>query len=228
MRNIGERKTNFRDTCPNDIKYLPQVDGLWDLGGLFACGGECFTWLVRNAKKRGYQTKVDHYTTKKYQEGGEEAWEAAIHNSKQFINMVCDEEEAVERAKVKKRESAKRARLDKNDASASAAASAVVAAPTPPPPPPPVAAPSQPVIQPSQRLVAAYGAPPPAPVPFADLKCYLGLAFVTTKKMRMTVDGLEAGNHYSGGTCNHNAAVNMRCMLNHIDEQLNKIQKELP
>ena len=112
----------------------------------------------------------------------------------------------------------------KNDASASAAASAVVASPTPPPPP--VSTPSQPVIQPPQRLVSN-SLPAAAPVPFEDLKHYLVLAKITTQKMRMTVNGCEAGNHYSMGTCNRVAAVGMRCVLNHIDDNLNKIEKEL-
>lgn len=183
---------------------------------------------MKQARKHGYQIQPKYYSVAKYQEGGEAAWAAADGNSKHFINKCCDQEEAEELAKEEKRDAVqnikKRARLDTNDSPASAAASAVVASPTPPPPP--VTTPSQPVIQPPQRVPNSLPAAAPA-VPFEDLKHYLVLAKITTQKMRMTVNGYEAGNHYSMGTCNRVAAVGMRCMLNHIDDNLNKIEKEL-
>ena len=235
VRKRGEREPDFRDTCHDGIRYLPQVfqdnDGTcWDSGGLYACGGACWGWLKKVAKERGFQTQETQvYTPANYQKDGEDAWRAAKRVSKQFINMVCDEEQAAAVAKARKLErkknAKKRARLasavQKDSPPASAAASAVVAVPTPPPRPPMVT-PSQQPPQPSQRLPNL----PPEPVTNNALH-YLKLVQITLKKMRDNVNGYSNGTHYSGGTCNRPAAVGMRCMLNHIESKLELLEKEL-
>ena len=233
VRNRGERTACFRDTCHDGIKYLPRVvqdpDGTsWDIGGLYACGGACWTWLKKVARERGLQTReIKVYTTAGYQKFSEASWMAATRFSHDFINMVCDNEHAaqVTKAKKRKKNAKKRARASavQNDspASASAAASAVLAVPTPPPPPPMVT-PSQQSPQPSQRLWNL-----PAEPATNMAKHYLKLVKLTLKKMRDNVDGYANGTHYSGGTCDRTAAVGMRCMVNHVEGKLELLEKEL-
>ena len=142
VRSRGERNPNFRDDCHDGIAYLPQVHGDWDMGGLYVCGGACLSWLIKHAKKRGWQTNVDQYTTSAYNSCGIQSWQLAVDNSYKFVDEVCDEEDAAELAKRLKKKKRKRARREQAvpapaaaaTASASAAASAI---PPPPPPPPP-------------------------------------------------------------------------------------------
>ena len=198
----------------------------WDIGGLYACGGACWTWLKKAAKERGLPTKeIKVYTTAGYQKFGEESWMASTRFSMEFINKVCDEEHAAQVAKGKKavrtKNTRKRARLASADSPASAAASAVLAVPTPPPRPPMIT-PIQQATQPSQRLWNLPADPNPNMA-----KHYLKLVRLTLKKMRTTVDGYANGTHYSGGTCDRTAAVGMRCMLNHVEGKLDLLEKEL-
>ena len=227
VRDRGERNIHYRDKSPEGIYYLPRVHGDWDLGGVYVCfGGPCLTWLVQAAKRKGWgKTRVEHYSVRRYNNCGEGSWTSAVAYSQKFINMMCDEEEDVKTQKTKSAEDAEDAEPTAKRGRVTAPAAAAAAATKPPPvrsaPAPLTSAP----IMPSQRLVRNFPVPRD-PSPFAEAKQAIVLARVTTKKMRMEINGFVDKTHYSGGTCNARCAVSLRCMLNHVDEQLNKLHKE--
>ena len=137
--------------------------------------------------------------------------------------MMCDEEEDVKTQKTKSAEDAEDA--EPTAKRARVAAPAAAAATKPPPVRSAPASLTSAPIMPSQRLVRNFPVPRD-PSPFAEAKQVIVLARVTTKKMRMEINGFVDKTHYSGGTCNARCAVSLRCMLNHVDEQLNKLHKE--
>ena len=107
-RGRGERNKNFRDDCPDGIRYLPQVhtldDGFdYDTGDLYVCSGGCVQWLVAKAHKQGLQTKVVQYSLSAYQKCGQQSWIPAKIHSYQFITAACDEEDERKAAKTAKK-----------------------------------------------------------------------------------------------------------------------------
>ena len=142
--------------CPDGLSYLPQVNGEWDAGGPYVCVGKCATWLVRWAKKKGLQHKIEHYSVSKYNKSDEEEWDTARRISFAFITEACDEEDAAKASKVKKTQAVAK----KNQAAAKKKRPRVQAAAAPATPSPVPTTPLQfePPIMPSQ---------PPVPVALA-------------------------------------------------------------
>ena len=221
----GEGGLAFRSDCSEGITYLPQLDGIWDTGGLYCCGVRCITWLVRKAKKYGYQTSlIVKYDKKKYnREGPFSEWVASIMKTRHFVAMV-QEKEAEEKQKKETARAEKRAREE--EAKNRQVLEAAAAEPTQP------LVASTTVEDPSAAASAAASSVTaydglnltsvPNRLPVDTALCLLE---TVTARMRRTIAILSTSTTgYSGGTISDNAARVMTLNINCMDKYIRDLK----
>ena len=223
----GEGGTAFQTDCLEGITYLPQVEGIYDLGGLYCCGPNCVTWLVKMARKYGFQTNLlTKYGYKDYNDSPEHEWAAAVRNTKNFIRMVVAKE-AEEKQKKKVARAAEKRKREQEEARIQQRLAASATQPK-------VTSTSPTVVDLANNASAAASAVSASDGPDVNLG-HQPLAVTTaisllqsdTSRMRRVIKVFSSVSDYGGGTISDAAEHVLTFHINRMDERIHELKSAL-